>query len=200
MRKGSLSGVILLLTAATGCTSSIPKELANPPDRARAIQRMHRRFSAQCFNDCWALIDKKDKSPQDIEDMILCSSASMWHWKKRTDRKPLNISIGYGQLSRVYALAGQYDMAKLFGQRCLKAAIDGKAPPFYLGYAYEALTRAEIGLRNFHAAAYDLENARAQLARVTDTKEKGWLEADLDALKKMIPDKKSPVNGAPRNR
>jgi len=200
MRKGSLSGIVLLLAAATGCTSSIPKELTSVPDRTQAIQRMHRRFSAECFNDCWTLIDKTDRSPRDVEDMILCSSASMWHWKKRTDCKPLNMSIGYGQLSRVYALAGQYDMAKLFGRSCLKAAIDGKTPPFYLGYAHEALTRAEIGLRNFHAAASHLEKAQAQLARVTDTKEKGWLKADLDALKKMIPDKTSPVNGVPRNR
>ena len=200
MLKGSLSGLILLLIAATGCTNSIPKELTSIPDRNQAIQRMHRRFSAECFNDCWTLIDKKDKSPRDVEDMLLCSSASMWHWKKRADCKPLNMSIGYGQLSRAYALAGQHDMAKLFARRCLKEAIDGKAPPFYLGYAYEALARAEIGLRNFRAAAYDLEKAQAQLTGVTDTKEKGWLKADLDALKKMIPNKTSPDNGAPRDR
>ena len=200
MRKGSLSAVILLLAAASGCTSRVPKELAGVPDRNQIIQRMHRRFSAECFNDCWALIDKADRSPRDVEDMILCSSASMWHWKQRNDCRPLNMSIGYRQLSRVYALAGRHDMAKLFGQRCLKAAIDGKTPPFYLGYAYEALTRAEIGLRNFQAAASDLEKAQAQLTRVTDTKEKGWLKADLDALKKMIPNKTSPDNGAPRDR
>jgi hypothetical protein len=112
----------------------------------------------------------------------------MWHWKQRNDRKPLNMSIGYGQLSRVYALAERHDMAKVFGQRCLKEALVGRAPPFYVGYAYEALTRAEIGLKNFRAAAYDLEKAQAQLARVRDAKEKEWLKADLDALEQMIPD------------
>ena len=200
MRKGSLSGVILLLTAITGCTSSVPKELTSVLDRDETIQRMHRRFSAECFKDCWALIDKTDRSPRDVEDMILCSSASMWHWKKRKDCTPLNMSIGYGQLSRVHALAGQYDMAKLFGRKCLKAAIDGKAPAFYLGYAYEALTRAEIGLRNFSAAAGYLEKAQGQLIRLKDAKERGWLKTDLDALKKMIPNKTSPVNVAPRDR
>lgn len=189
MPNGSLSGAVVLLAAVTGCTDSIPRELTDPPDRNQIIQRMHRRFSAEGFNDGWAMIDKENRSPQDIEDMILSSSASMWHLKKRDDRKPLNMSIGYRQLSRVYALAGQYDLARLFARRCLKAAIDGEAPPFYLGYAYEAMARAEIGLRNFRPAADNIEKAEAQLARITDAKEKAWLETDIAALKKMIPDK-----------
>ena len=200
MRNGSLSGLVLLLTAATGCTDSIPKELANPPNRHQIIQRMHRRFSTECFNDCWALIDKKDRSPQDVEDMILCSSASMWHWKKRTDCKPLNMSVGYRQLSRVYAVTGQYDMAKLFGRKCLKTAIDGRLSAFYLGYAYEALARAEIGLGDFGAAAGYLDKAEAQLADVTDAKEKGWLRSDLAALRKMIPDRTNPDSISPGDR
>ena len=189
MQKNHLSGLVLLLTAVIGCTDSVPKELTSPPDKNLVIQRMHHRFSAESFNKCWTLIDKKDRSPQDVENMILCASASMWHWKQRSDRKPLNMSIGYGQLSRVYALSGQHDMAKTYGQRCLKTALKGPAPPFYIGYAYEALTRAEIGLKNFKSAAYNLENAQAQLKSVTDTEERGWLKADLDELKKTIADR-----------
>lgn len=199
MQKTALSSIVLFLGAVIGCTNGVPKELASIPDQNQVIQRMHRRFSTECFNKCWSLIDKTDRSPQDVEDMILCASASMWHWKQRSDCKPLNMSIGYGQLSRVYALTGHNDLARLFGQKCLNAAIDGKAAPFYLGYAYEAITRAEIGLKNFQAAADNLDKAQTQLKSVTNAEEKGWLKADLDALKQMIPNK-TPNGGDPQDR
>ena len=153
---------------------------------ADSKQLVHEAFSGGCFNKCWTLIDKADRSPEDVEDMLLLAQTSLWHWKQRSDCKPMNLSISYWQLSRVYALAGHYNMARLFGDKCLKVSKDNKIPPFYVGYAYEAQARAEVLNKDFKAARSCIEKAEKELASVTDKDEKGFLETDIVELKKAI--------------
>ena len=177
---------IVLLALGPGGASGQEKKAMPDPDR---LQKLHQHFSASCFNLCWEFIDKADRTPEDMEDMMLVASASLWHWKQRDDCKPLNLPIGTWQMSRVYTLAGQHDLAKSFGERCLKVSLEGELPAFYPGYAYEALARAEIGQKQYPAARGYLEKADAQLADTKDKDEQGFLWADLDALRNMLPSK-----------
>ena len=64
-------------------------------------------FSAHCFNIEWELIDKPERTPAENEQMILYALASLWHWTQRPDCSTTNLSIGYWQAARVYALAGE---------------------------------------------------------------------------------------------
>ena len=186
MKLCAISIVILALLIAVG------HEVAGAGDaktmsESEKMQNLHQHFSAFCFNECWGLIDKTDRTAEETEDMILLSSASLWHWKQRDDCAPLNLSTGYWQLSRVYALAEQFDMAELVGQKCLTASLDGELEPFYVGYAYEALARAAIGREDFGTATTNLDKADAQLDLVANEGEKSMLKPDLDALREMIP-------------
>ncbi len=185
MRLCSLFAVSLALFVAAGCEAAGAGD-EKTMSESEKMQNLHQHFSAFCFNECWGLIDKTDRSPEDTENMILLSSASLWHWKQRDDCTPLNLSTGYWQLSRVYALAGQFDMAELVGQKCLTVSLDGQVPPFYLGYAYEALARAAVGREDFTAAATFLDPADAELDRVADEQEKGLLRPDLESLRAMM--------------
>lgn len=153
------------------------------------MQEIHKQLSVKCFNECWSLIDKQERTPEEVENMILLAYTSLWHWKQRTDQKPVNLSVGYWQVSRVHALAGQYEMARLFGQKCLETGRDNKLPPFYLGYGHEALARAEIVRGNFDEAKVHLAEARRELNAVTDEEERAVLEPDIAALEKMVPSK-----------
>jgi tetratricopeptide (TPR) repeat protein len=161
------------------------KEILSNPESKQIV---HEAFSGGCFNKCWTLIEKADRSPEDVEDMLLLSQASLWHWKQRSDCRPMNLSVSYWQLSRVYALAGHYDQARLFGDKCLKVSRDNNLPPFYVGYAYEAQARTEVLNKDFTAAGSCLEKAEKELAGVTDKDEKDFLETDIAELKKAIPD------------
>ncbi len=152
----------------------------------KKMEKIHQHLSAKCFNTCWTYIDKKDGTPEDTENMILLANASLWHWKQRSDCTPLKLSIGYWQVSRVYALAGEYDMAKRFGEQCLKIGTDGKLSPFCVGYAYEALARAELVGGDRKCAADHLAKARLELERVTDKGESELLKADLDGIAKSL--------------
>ena len=68
----------------------------------------------------------------------------MWHWSQRADCTPTNLSMSYWQTSRVFALLGQVENARRFAQRCLQVSQSEGIEPVYLGYAYEALARAEM--------------------------------------------------------
>lgn len=150
------------------------------------MQAFHRKVAADCFNQCWTFIEKQERSPEDVEDMLMLAYTSMWHWKQREDVTPTSLSIGYWQLSRVHALGGQYDLARAFGERCLKLGLDNHLPPFYVGYAYEALARAEALHGNAHRASDHLAGAKAQLARVVDKEEADLLRPDLAGLESML--------------
>jgi len=155
-------------------------------DQDADIQEIHRQLSVKYFNDCRDLMDKNTKSIEDVENMLLLADASLWHWKQRTDCRPLDLSVGYWQVSRAHALARQADMARLFGQKCLAVSQNGKLPPFYLGYACEALARAEVVAGNEEAAWTRLSEARDYLSGVGDKEEYALLERDIVTLEKTL--------------
>ncbi len=141
----------------------------------------HKYFSAHCFNVAWDLIDRKDRSPEDTEQMIQLCQASLWHWSQREDNTDQTRSVGYWQASRVYVLAGQLGSARRYGKLSLEAAEE--CAPFFKGYAYEALARAEMLAGDRPRMKEYLSLARQQAAAVKDVESKQMLETDLDGIK-----------------
>ena len=71
--------LIILGTVTTGVAAEVNEK----------IDDFHRQMSIDCFNQCWTLIDKTNRLPEDVENMILLANVSLWHWKQRTDCKPI---------------------------------------------------------------------------------------------------------------
>ena len=109
------------------------------------IQAAHRYFSTECFNRAWDLIEKEDRTAEEEDEMLNLSLASLWHWTRRPDCTSKERSLGYWQVSRIYAITGRPKNATWYAERCREATEDAGLPPFYLGYAYEALARAGHG-------------------------------------------------------
>lgn len=141
---------------------------------------VHRWFAADCFNRVWTLLDKPDRTPDDCERMISLAHASLAHWRGRADCTKQNLSIGYWQLSRVYAVLNQVENARRYGQLCL--GVSSTELPFLLGYAHEALARAEQLAGNAAIAQQHLAEARRLAAHVADAEERRALENDLATL------------------
>lgn len=144
------------------------------------LARAHRWFSADCFNRVWALLDKPDRTPDECERMISLAHASLAHWRERADCTAQNLSIGYWQVSRVHAVLWQAENARRYGRLCLD--VSGAEPPFYLGYAHEALARAEKLAGNAIVAQQHLAEARRLAELVADAEERAALNSDLDQL------------------
>lgn len=147
------------------------------------LQAAHKYFSAECFNRAWDLIDKPRRSPAEEEKMLLLSLASLWHWTQREDCTPTNLSIGYWQVARVYALLRQADQAHRYGELCLEAAQKDGVLPFYRGYAYEALARAEQVADNLDAMEKYLIQAHQIASELAEPDEKKQLLKDLASIR-----------------
>jgi hypothetical protein len=141
----------------------------------------HKYFSANCFNKAWELIDKADRTPEEDQQMILLNQASIWHWTRREDCTDKNMSIGYWQASRMYALLGQADNARDYGQLSLDYSKD--QTPFYAGYAHEALARAERMAGNHEQAEEHLRQAQLAASQIEEAEDKNVLEADLETIR-----------------
>ena len=81
--------------------------------------------------------------------MLRLSLAATWHWTQRPDCTSTNLSIGYWQTARIYALLGQAENARRYAQMCFEVSQQPGVKPFFLAYAYEALARAEAGRRRY---------------------------------------------------
>lgn len=188
MARSQCITVVLVTLTVVATAVSFAGENEKSQEQALAMQKVHQKLSVDYFNKCWDLIDKQERSPDDVENMLLLSYASLWHWKQREDCKPLNLSIGYWQVSRVHALAGHYEMARFFADKCLQISLDNGLAPFYVGYAYEAMARAEALGEDFDAASEHLASARKQLDKIEDREEAELLKADLMQLEAATTD------------
>ncbi len=153
---------------------------------SRAIQDAHRHFSTTCFNQTREILNKETRSPEEEDLLIQLSLTSYYHWRQRSDHKPENISVALWLISRVYSVLNQSRNARIYGQRCLQYSQENKLNPFYTGYAYEALTRAEISARNREQAQDFLKAAEEMLKQVKDKEENSLLKADLDSLHNQL--------------
>jgi hypothetical protein len=144
----------------------------------------HEFFSKSCFNRAWDLIDQSDRTPEDNEQMLLLSQAALWHWTQRPDCTPKNLSIGYWQLSRIHAIQRDADAARKAGQNCLE-----KSPtddPFLMGYAHEALCRAELVAGHpGHAKDHHVKAVRFA-EQITDKEDQEILLKDLKELESRL--------------
>jgi hypothetical protein len=144
------------------------------------VAAAHKYFAAQCFNQAWDLIEKKDRTPEDERMMVALNQASIYHWLQRDDRNDQRLSVGYWQASRIQAILGSAPEALRYAEVCL--AHSGALPPFFLGYAHEALARAhELG-GDPRSAREHLDAALELAARVGEEDDRELLLADLHGV------------------
>ncbi|MDB5335251.1 MAG: hypothetical protein JWN70_870 [Planctomycetaceae bacterium] len=144
------------------------------------IAAAHKYFSAGCFNSAWTLIDKAERTADENEQMLALAHASVWHWRERDDCQPRNLSIGYWQLSRVYALIRHGERAAHYGTLCL--AVSADEPPFFLAYAHEALARAAALVGDVTVMSEHLAQARRLAEMVQEAEDRQLLLADLETI------------------
>ena len=151
-------------------------------------QIIHQVFSTNCFNNCWNFIDKGDLTDEETEDMLLLSSASLFHWKQREDCQPMNLSVAYWQLGRVNCMAGNTEIARHYGNKVVCLSQEKGLSPFSMGYGYEVLLNVAILESNSEDARKYLELARAELDKIEDKDELELLKTDIDKLEARLQD------------
>lgn len=146
------------------------------------IQQMHERFSVECFDAAWDLIDAPTRSVDDDEEMLQCAMASLWHWAQRPDVTEQNLAVGYWQVSRIHALLGRADEARRYGELSLAASSGEDVAPFALAYAFEALARAEGIAGNAEVRDEHIARARAVVDMMSDPETQQMVLNDLESI------------------
>jgi hypothetical protein len=149
---------------------------SDPLDR-----RQHRKVGADLFNYTWSLLDRKERTRAEDEEMLHAAHASRYHWAH--GGTPLNVSIGEWQLSRVYSVLGRAEPAVYHAQRCLEITRRHRFGRFYVAYAYEALARASAVAGKRAARGRYLREARRVGETIRDRDGRRMLVEDLATIR-----------------
>ena len=145
------------------------------------VAAAHQYFAAHCFNNAWDLLEKSSRTAEEERLMVALNQASIYHWLNRPDCERRHLSVGYWQASRIQAVLRNAVEARRFGEVCLSYSED--LPPFFVGYAHEALARAALLAKDAARAERHLEAATKQAAHVDREDDRTLLIKDLEELK-----------------
>jgi len=143
----------------------------------------HKQQAVNSFNAVWDLLDLNVRTNEETEKMIHLAHTSFYHWTQVEGHTAKNLSIGYWQLSRVYATAGLGERSMYYAERCLSISLENEIEPFYIGYAYEALSRANALLGHNDRSIEQAEKAMEYAKEVGDEGSKEMLIKDLEEIK-----------------
>jgi tetratricopeptide (TPR) repeat protein len=142
----------------------------------------HRQLAVSCFNKVWDLLEKENRTANQNEEMANLCHSSFWHWTQVEEHTPTNLSIGYWQLSRVYAVIGQGETALKYAEKCIDVSNSSELKPFYKAYAYEAAARAYKVLNDLDKCKIEIHKAYDFTSQVIVEESKGWLMKDLEEI------------------
>jgi hypothetical protein len=150
-----------------------------PPTLDPATQR---ELAAGLYNLTWALIERADRSADDIDRMINAAHASRFHWD--AIGLPANRARGEWLCSRVYATLGRGEPALWHARRCLAILESGGEgiEDWDLPAAYEALARAYAVNGDRGEARAWRDRSRAALAGIAEADDREPIEQDLATL------------------
>ncbi len=107
----------------------------------------HKKTGIKLFNATWDLIDKKDRTIEENDQMIHSAHASRYHWGEAVaagtpKTGPMNLERGDWQISRVYSILKRPESAIYHAQRCIDICEKNNIGDFDIAFAYEAMARA----------------------------------------------------------
>jgi len=107
--------------------------------------KWHEKFAKASFNKTWDLMEKKDRTVEEDNEMVHTVHSSRYHWGvlvANNKGTPVNLQRGEWQIARVYTLLKRKEPALHYANLCLKITEENKIGDFDLGFAYEAMARA----------------------------------------------------------
>lgn len=118
----------------------------------------HKQIASQCFNKVWDLLDLLERTCEQEEQMIHLAHTSFWHWTQVEDHTPTNLN------------------------RCVEVSLAVSLPPFYIGYAYEALARAYKVLSKNAESLESYQEAQSYAEKVVIEDSKRMLLKELEEI------------------
>jgi hypothetical protein len=143
----------------------------------------HRRLGVDLYNKAWSLIEKKDRSREEDDELLHCAHASAYHWLQVGTQA--NRARSEWQCSRVNVVLGHPEAAIAHAERCLEL-VEGapdQMEEFDLPSAYEALTRAYALAGDGAKAKQFRDLGLAATSVMTDEDDRRHLEEDFSTIR-----------------
>lgn len=144
------------------------------------MKNQHRALAVACFNETWKWMDKKDRTVDEDFMMLHLAHASCYHWSQC--RTVLEIERGEWQISRVNAVLGFGEAALRHARRCLDLCCLNDIADWDLAFAYEAISRAHLVLKDFDQMKTNKQKALELCDKI---KEKEDRDYTLQALQDL---------------
>jgi hypothetical protein len=111
-----------------------------------SLEEAHKKFAVDCFNGVWNLLEKKDRTAEEDDEMMHAAHASRYHWGQIGT--PVHKERGEWQISRVYVVLNRPKSALFHAQKCLDICEDQEIGDFDIAFAHEAMARAHAASGN----------------------------------------------------
>jgi hypothetical protein len=140
----------------------------------------HRQLGVDLFNGTWKLLDKPDRTPDEDALLIHMVHASAYHWLQVG--KPENFARSHWLCSRVYSVLGRSEPAIYHGRFGLDICERNGIGDWDLGFAYEALARANAVAGDSAESARWLAKAHSASAEIAEDEDRDLLLSDLATI------------------
>jgi tetratricopeptide (TPR) repeat protein len=151
---------------------------------SKAEREIHRKVAILCFNKAWDHLEMKTRSPDDEREMLLLAHASRYHWG--LVGTPTNKAVGDWQISRIYAVLGQADLALRFAKSSLSIS-EKNGLAEIIPSAYEGIARAYATARDWKQAEENLAKARKKLEKLAlENKDREVYLGQIDDTQRLI--------------
>jgi uncharacterized protein YndB with AHSA1/START domain len=139
----------------------------------------HRAQGVIANNSIWELLDGRDLSPDDADELLTRAYAAAYHWRRATGGGPINIARAAYMIAKAHTVLGHADMALRSIERyaALLDAADDATADFDLAYLDEGRARALAAAGRLGEAASALALARSR--PISDPEDRAIVESDL---------------------
>jgi DNA-binding transcriptional MerR regulator len=141
----------------------------------------HRRLAVDLFNRSWRLLELRDRTPDQDDEMIHVTHASSYHWREVGGQRQRR--IGENQCARVYAALGRSEPALRHAERCLELVrAGGDLEDWELASAFEVLARAHLAAGDRDESERYAGLARDELDGIVDPADREVIAGQLAEL------------------
>ncbi len=138
-------------------------------EKTYSLTQAHQHFAVTCFNQCWQLLEKNERTTEENELLTHLGHASLYHWLQIG--KPINKQRGEWMLARIHTVLENKELALLHAKNCLNLTQEYHFIDFDLAYAHESMARAYALNGNTTTSKHHYEaalNAAKQIAKDED--------------------------------
>ena len=173
---------LILILALTVLTA--PAALAQEAPLSDALlERAHKHFAVECFNECWTYIEMDGRSVEEDDMMLFLAMSSAYHWTQHPDVEPDNTAISAWQLSHVYALLGNGGESFLWADKMGEVVEHSDLDYWQQAFVAEAKARALHELEDYDARDEQIRRAITLGNKIEDPDDQAIVFDQLKTLK-----------------